>query len=339
MLAIREFNEQTDNDYEAAVAIWNANWPDYLETVEQWKAWHNTRDTSLHKERIIGEIGRRIVCFAEWGEPGWSQFPGKYDWGFDLHPDHNTETMANQIYDHMVEKIMDRSATKLSSGTRSDKPDRIAFLESRDYKLAQTEPTSQLDLTAFDPGAFQKAMDRATSAGIKMYSYAQLKELDPNWKRKLWELRWEIHQDVPSTDPPKPKPFEVYAAQLDDPIAVNLPSCYVAVDSTKATTGANGEEKIGAYAALTNLEYSPVDKTVGHTGLTGVARAYRRKGIATAIKVHAISQAKADGIQRIDTENEEDNPMLDLNVRLGFKPGPAWLQYELLVKQAKDPHE
>lgn len=63
-----------------------------------------------------------------------------------------------------------------------------------------------------------------------------------------------------------------------------------------------------------------------------LVRTVRRKGITTAIKVHAISQAKTDGIEIIDTENDENNPMLDLNIQLGFKPGPAWLDYELIIE-------
>ncbi|MEM7125535.1 MAG: hypothetical protein AAF702_04360 [Chloroflexota bacterium] len=331
---IREFNEATDHDYEAGVAIWNANWPDYLETVEEWKAWHETRDKSLYYERFVGEIDGQVVCYGDWGESGWTLFPGKYNWDFYLHPDYDTASITDQIYDGLLEMIMAKEPTKITSGTRSDKPKRISFLEEKGYKLAQTEPTSLLDVTAFDRSAYQKSIDKAAAAGIEIYSCAQLKEIDPKWKHKLWELRWEIHQDVPSTDPPKPTPFEVYAKRLDDPVAVNLPSRFVAVDTTTATNGDNGEGDIGQYVALSNLDYNRVNKAKGHTGLTGVARAHRRKGIATAIKVHAISQAKADGIEIIDTDNDENNPMLALNVLLGFRPGPAWLAYELFIKEA-----
>ncbi|MBV7327813.1 GNAT family N-acetyltransferase [Chloroflexi bacterium TSY] len=326
MVNIREFSEQTDQDYEAGVAIWNANWPDYLETVEEWKAWHATRNPEDFFQRLIGEINGQAACYADWGESGWANYPGKHNWDFHVHPDHDFNMIAPQMYDHMMAKIMERKPTKISSGTHSDKTERIAFMEAQGYKLSQTEPTSLLDVTAFDPSAFQKAVDRADEAGINICSCAQLKKIDPHWKQKLYELRWEIAQDVPSTDPPKKQPFEVFAKQQDDPIAVNLSTRYVAVDTTKATEG-----DIGAYVAVSNLDYNRVNKVKGHTGLTGVARAYRRKGIATAIKVHALSQAKADGIEIIDTDNDENNPMLDLNIQLGFKPGPSWLDYELII--------
>jgi GNAT superfamily N-acetyltransferase len=87
----------------------------------------------------------------------------------------------------------------------------------------------------------------------------------------------------------------------------------------------------GAYVGMTSLIYNQVDPAIANTDLTGVVRGYRRQGIATALKVHAISAAKAQGVRRIDTMNNETNPMLELNVRLGFKPGPAWRYYEKVL--------
>lgn len=327
-MKIREFNHESDADYAAGVAVWNAEWPDYPETIEEWKGWYNTRNKDLFFERLLTEIDGQIVCCGYWGEPSWSDFAGKYEWDFHIHPDYEYDPIATQMYDCIMAKINERTPTKLSTFSRTDKTQYIDFITARGYKLAQTEPCSLLDVTAFDPAAFQDAVDKVADSGIKMYVVTELKKSDPQWKEKLYELTWEISKDVPSTDPVKKTPFEVYSAKLDDPIVTPLHTRYVAVDTTKAS-----ENDLGSYTALSNLSYNRVNKTRGHTGLTGVARAYRRKGIATAIKVHALNRAKADGIEVIDTGNDENNPMLDLNIRLGFKPGPAWVDYELIVEK------
>ena len=65
-----------------------------------------------------------------------------------------------------------------------------------------------------------------------------------------------------------------------------------------------------------------------YTGLTGVLRSHRRRGIATALKVTALEMAKARGVRTLETDNEENNPMYLLNVELGFEPtrcrGDQW---------------
>ena len=75
------------------------------------------------------------------------------------------------------------------------------------------------------------------------------------------------------------------------------------------------------------LSLSNPDKL--YTGLTGVRRAYRRRGIATALKTQAIAWAKTQGASYLETDNEENNPMYQLNLALGFQPIPALLDYIL----------
>ena len=63
-----------------------------------------------------------------------------------------------------------------------------------------------------------------------------------------------------------------------------------------------------------------------HTGLTGVRRRYRRRGVALALKLRGIHYARARGYSFVRVDNDSANvPMLALNERLGFVREPAWV--------------
>jgi GNAT superfamily N-acetyltransferase len=64
------------------------------------------------------------------------------------------------------------------------------------------------------------------------------------------------------------------------------------------------------------------------TGLTGVRRDYHRRGIAKALKSYIIEVAQRLGAQVIQAYNEENNPMFQLNLQLGFQAHPADLEWE-----------
>jgi GNAT superfamily N-acetyltransferase len=63
--------------------------------------------------------------------------------------------------------------------------------------------------------------------------------------------------------------------------------------------------------------------------MTGTARGYRGRGIATALKVEALSRAKAKGLRAMLTTNDEPNKaMRGINALLGYQTLPAHVQLE-----------
>jgi GNAT superfamily N-acetyltransferase len=82
-----------------------------------------------------------------------------------------------------------------------------------------------------------------------------------------------------------------------------------------------------AFVGVSHLWRSP-EPAVLRTGLTGSLRTHRRRGIALALKVRALSAAKSAGYHYAKTENEFNNVgMLAINDTLGFKKNPAWVHY------------
>ena len=88
----------------------------------------------------------------------------------------------------------------------------------------------------------------------------------------------------------------------------------------------------GNYIASTDLSIYPKSEPYkAWTGGLGVLKEYRRKGIATALKIKAIETLLKKGVTDVRTDNEENNPMYKINVALGFKPVPFSLDYLKII--------
>lgn len=312
MFAIRRF-DKSDRDYEAIVDISNAVWPDELETVDELKYRDEVRDCAYLFQRLVVEEGDRIIASGIYCEPEWSHVPGKYFIYIQVHPDQERRGIGTTLYDHIVGVVAERDPATFASGTREDKPQAIRFLTQRGYRQVMREQTSRLDLASFDPTRFTDVRARVREMGIRIHSAAELASIDPDWKRKVWDLEWELLQDVPSTDPVTRQKFENFVKWFDAPTF--LPDAYLIAI------------KDGEYIGMTSLWLRPGQKGKLYTELTGVVRSLRRNGIATAIKVQAIARAKERGAKTIETDNEENNPMYALNTELGFRPTPGWLDF------------
>jgi GNAT superfamily N-acetyltransferase len=133
-------------------------------------------------------------------------------------------------------------------------------------------------------------------------------------------METEIMKDVPYTDPITPEPLEQYEKIFDSP-SIMHDGFFLALDS-------------GRYVGTSTLWRSTTDEGHLYTGLTGVLRSHRRRGVATALKTVALTFAKESGYKIIETDNEENNPMYLLNLQLGFKPQPAYLDYHRPIEES-----
>jgi GNAT superfamily N-acetyltransferase len=85
----------------------------------------------------------------------------------------------------------------------------------------------------------------------------------------------------------------------------------------------------GDYVGTGNLWLRDSAGKIGENGFLGILRPYRRRGIARILKVALICAAKEAGVSTINTGNEKDNPMLQLNLQLGFVVRPGWNWHQM----------
>jgi GNAT superfamily N-acetyltransferase len=175
-------------------------------------------------------------------------------------------------------------------------------------------PISHLDLITFDPTPFKAKVAQVQQSGIAICSLATLAESDKDWKSKMHRLKADVLKDVPSPDEMIEWPIEEFERNLAYPNYMHE-GVFIAIDK-------------GQYVGLSELWRSQADPRRLYTGLTGVARSHRRRGVATAVKVHAICFAQNYGATILETDNEENNPMFQLNLQLGFQPQPAIVEFK-----------
>lgn len=259
-------------------------------------------------------VDDRMVAWGTAAQHAWSFQEGKYGFYGAVHPDYRRRGIGSRLYEELCAAVMPEGATKLVAETREDQVDGLRFLEQRGFLRALRYPISELAVETFDFNRFQGTVDAVLSNGtaIKPLSVLQLEE--PDWKQKAYDLEWELLRDVPSPDPLTPTGLDHYEKEILGNPDFMPQAYYVALD---------GEEYVG----MSNLWRDPANLKRLNTGLTGVKRSHRRRGIATALKVHGIRFAQAYGAEVIETGNEENNPMYQLNLQLGYHPKPAWMDF------------
>lgn len=331
MFSIRPF-DYDNGDYRALVAVMNATWTDSPASVRFEQRTDQERNSDHFFRRLMAELDGlslepgRCVGYADVGHMPWAYHPQKVYLNILVHPDYRRQGIGSALYNRALELLASLDPISIDSGTREDQPDGISFMERRNFRPATRSSVSQLDPATFDPRPFSKMIKRVAADGIRIRTLRQLSESDAAYLHKLYQLQMDVSQDIPWHDEFTPQPYEGWLKAYQNNPDLLPDGYFVALDGD-------------GYVGLSELWASQATDAILYTGLTGVRRAYRRRGIATALKVRAVNYARSQRCSRggppiIRTGNEESNPMLQLNLRLGFKEMPAWIAY---VHQVEEP--
>ena len=306
--------ELSNEDLEAYVHLNNKVYTDDVSTVEEERHWLTTAPAKAHWQHWVAVRCGQMVGNAANAKDLYSARPGSYKIYVAVDPDARRQGIGTQLYDHCVNKLNERhdDVKFLFTSTREHYYDGVRFLEKRGFKLKMREPLSQLQLAEFEPAPFWPKAAKAKSLGYEIKTLKELQAEYPDWAKRYYLLDTEAMADVPSTDPFVPPPFEHFEkSHLSDP-QFNPATFWIAI-------------KDGDWLGVTSLWITSAEPEKAHTGLTGVLRPARRQGVATALKLQSISYAQQRKIQVVQTDNEENNPMFQINLDLGFKAIPASL--------------
>jgi GNAT superfamily N-acetyltransferase len=308
----------TPADYLALVAVGKASYPDYGETVEEWRHWDETWDHSKYfKLRLVAEDSGRVVGYGQVNHMRWAFVPTKYRVDITVLPDHRGRGHGTALYDDLASAVVARGGRALASAAKESMTDGVRFLTKRGYREVKRDWESRLFVNGFDFARFNTADDRVAKQGIRIATLAEEMERDPGALQKAFELSEDCRMDIPSVDPPTRHTFDEFRRENIDAPSALLDAFYLAID------------KDGRYLAVSNMFRSLDDPTFLWQGITGVRREVRGKGIAMALKLRTVRYAIDHRMAHIKTWNDVHNkPMLSINEAMGFAKQPAWVSYE-----------
>lgn len=313
-LIIRDFSG-SEADYAAAAGVCNAAFPEYPESVEDWKEEDAKHPAHLKRRRWLAEIEGKTVGYARYDQSEWMYHPRLFNFFAAVLPERQGQGIGRALYATVMAALAPLEPLRVRARCRSDYVRSMRFLIERGFVEDLREWESRLDVPGFDPAPFAGHVERVLASGIRIVTLRELIAGDPEHRRKLYELDVTLATDIPSPEPMTAPSAESFARHVFESRDLLAEGFFVALD---------GQHYIG----LSALWKSDEEPATLYTGLTGVHREYRRRGIALALKLCAIEYARSQGIRTLKTWNESNNrAMLSINEALGFVKQPAWVSF------------
>ncbi len=291
----------SDDDLATLVAINDATTPDEPTTLDELR-WADA--TYPGTVRYLAELKGEVVGAATVGRI-YVQPPSYPDlWatlGVLRHA--RRRGVGSALLAAIAGAAANAGKTGLQLRCRAHRPEAIEFLGHRGFTELERLKAVRLDL------AGRTAPPFTMPPGLALTNLAEHPELVGG----VHDVALETFEDIPGGDAPMAVGdlAEFRARDVERP-GIPAGAFMVAVEA--------GTERVVGYACLL---YPPGRTDVAWHDMTAVRRAWRGRGLATALKLATIAWAIEHELSALETGNDEGNaPMRAVNARLGYEPLP-----------------
>jgi GNAT superfamily N-acetyltransferase len=228
----------------------------------------------------------------------------RYWLGIWVLPDARGRGLGSALYTAASDVAREAGKTGFQTELSEVHEDGHRFLAHRGFVETDRSKMVRLDLAGLRPPEPQ------LPGGIRLVTLAER----PDLVAGVHLTAIEAFRDIPGDDI-HVGTLEAFLARDVDRVGIPQDAFFVAVD-----------EVTGDVVGYASLIYDAASTTVAYHDMTAVRRAYRGRGIATALKRATIAWAIEHGLEALDTGNDEENvPMRAVNLALGYRPVPDWI--------------
>lgn len=307
----------TNDDYQALSDLNVAVYEFYMSPAELLDE-EESFPAHVQHARWVAEAEGKVVASGRYFQHVGRFHPQKFRMEIDVHPDYRGRGIGRALYERVMAALAPFDPIAVQTNAREDWAASFAALAKAGFVEKMRTWENKLDLTQFDPAPFAETVRRVEELGYRLVYHKEMAG-DAAFLQKLYDAIMEIRSDVPATDPSTPIPFEHWLTKQVE--GETVWAWLVAL-------------KDGEVAGVTHLLTTDEAEGMLHTGLTGVRREHRGTGLAYALKVKSLVDAKAAGFTTVLTWNESNNRrMLAVNERVGFVRQPAWVDFVKTLKE------
>lgn len=294
--------------------------PDLKQDEEEWlrnrSLFDESRFTRRHYVAEHFETGKMLG----YGSIEQTIFLPRYRLFLVAEPTWLNSGVGDLLLDQLMADLQEAGAIKVWHRNFSNETETIDFLIQRGFVETVRVWDLRLDLSTTDVSRFASLSEQLVNQGVTITNFAEERQrFGETALHQLHEFLNSVKQDDPERQPFVPAPFDSVVHWFTRDY-VRADACFIAK---------HGDEYIG-FTDLNHIE--PIPRGIMH-GFTGVARNWRRRGIATALKLRAFNYAREHGFQNIRAFNfPSQRDAIALNMKLGFDRVFGYVTLERFVK-------
>jgi RNA polymerase sigma factor (sigma-70 family) len=291
-----------DPDWTTVSAIASARARDDAPGHELWLRGRQKFDESRYFRRhyvVENAAGKQIIAY---GAVEQTVYLPKYRLLLVTDPQWLKRGAFDLLLDRLMEDLREAQAVTVSCRQYASETDLVSLLERRGFAETSRLLDMRLDVANVDTSLLPVLKD------FSITTFADERVREPRCVEKLYELTTLLSQDDPARGPFVPPAYNAREALMWMEMPYVLPEAYFIAK--------RGDEYVGV-SDVSLFQAVPGGLT---QGFTGVKREYRRRGLATALKLHCIVYAQSHGYRIIQSFNKPQQVAIRaLNEKLGFQ--------------------